>query len=182
MDHNNMPGMTMATHTGTPTTILTSILTSTPTNLPAATEMPDMNMNMNMNMNMGPMTMYFTTNYKTSLLFYKLKPNSAGAAVGLWLLIFVIAMIYRSSPIMRAYLEYKYWTPKTKSNTGSISELSDYRDPRNPFTNIQEISITRDIGRFLFRAVEATIGYGLMLVVMTFVLVSLSSPGTCAQL
>ncbi|KAI5804322.1 Ctr copper transporter family-domain-containing protein [Geopyxis carbonaria] len=102
----------------------------------------------------------------TPLLFKKIIPTTNGAAFGLWFGIFTVAVLFRGLLFTRFYLETVHWSPALR---GGFDELGLKFQRRTLKGLSQEFSISRDLGRMGIALVTATVGYILMLVVMSFV-------------
>ena len=122
----------------------------------------------------APMAMFFTTSFRTPVLFGGLVPNSTAAAVGLGLAIFLLAVVHRGLVWLRAHLEATRWTHPGGSGSnggGSSSKEVLHGDGRGAARLVQPFSLRRDAGRMAMAFVTAAVGYALMLIVMSFVVV-----------
>jgi len=122
----------------------------------------------------GGMSMVFATNYKTPVLWPSLAPSSTAQAFGLGVGIFLLAFGYRCLLFLRVYLEDAYWSPKAHAEfpslSGSLHSSSEKSMRQRGIA--QEFKLSRDVGRMLAAGVTSVVGYTLMLIVMTMVVVS----------
>ncbi|RPB16655.1 hypothetical protein P167DRAFT_532204 [Morchella conica CCBAS932] len=140
--------MSMSMVMATATTTAMNMATSTSTTMSMATST-----SMSMSMSMTTFTTTFPT---TPLLFPHLLPTTPASLFGIWLLIFSTAILYRGLTFLKARLEATVWAASNKEHG---------------YTYAQPFSITRDGGRGALELLTAVVGYGLMLVVMSFVVV-----------
>lgn len=102
--------------------------------------------------------MVFTTSYAgIPILFQAIQPTTGAHLFGVWIAIFFIAILYRSLGYLRNHLEATRWSPR--------HEFLGQKGTFQPF------SIVRDGERALLAFATAILGYILMLVVMSFVVV-----------
>lgn len=127
-----------------------------------------------MDMSTTVMQTYFTTSYaNTPLLFRDLTPSTPAALFAVWIIIFFISVLYRGLAFLKTYLEATYWSPQTTTTSDdSSSNSGDFILKQQKPRYVQPFSLQRDGGRALLAFVTATVGYALMLVVMSFVVVS----------
>lgn len=106
--------------------------------------------------------MVFTTSYAGfPVLFQTFQPTTKTHLFGFWITIFSIAIFYRSLGCLRNHLEATYWSPRYLGEHDLLGQKGRF----------QPFSIMRDGGRALLVFVTAILGYTLMLVVMSFVVV-----------
>lgn len=129
----------------------------------------DMNMDMHMptespsSSESISMPMVFTTSFSgVPILFQTLQPTTGGQLFAVWIAIFATAIFYRSLGCLKNRLEATLWSPRCHYEGGLLEQKGRY---------IQPFSIMRDGGRALLAFVTATLGYALMLVVMSFIVV-----------
>jgi len=100
------------------------------------------------------MAMTFQSGYAgTPILLTSLEPRNNGEFVAAVVVVFLLAMLFRCIVLLRTHLEARYWG--CSKDEGA-----------------QEFSFLRDAGRALLTAITATVGYAVMLITMTFVVVS----------
>jgi len=110
------------------------------------------------------MNMVFTSKaLHYPVLFSGLEAHTNSQVFAIVVLIIATAVVYRGVVALRQFLESKYWAysacqPAVETEATKATSLS-----------IQN-SLVRDSGRFLLTFLSATLGYALMLIVMTFVL------------
>ena len=117
------------------------------------------------------MPMFFTTSYGNPVLFSTVAPTTPVAIFGVWVAIFTLALIYRGLVCARAYVEAVYWSPSASgSSAASLFEDEVGKGLRGRGRGVvQGFEWKRDLGRGAMGAVTSVLGYGLMLVVMSFV-------------
>ncbi|KAH0613526.1 uncharacterized protein H6S33_005412 [Morchella sextelata] len=148
MDMDMSMSMSMAVTTATTTAMNMATSTSTTMSMATSTSMSSMS-------SMSMTT--FTTTFPTApLLFPHLLPTTPASLFGIWLLIFSTAILYRGLTFLKTRLEATVWAASRKEHG---------------YTYAQPFSITRDGGRGALELLTAVVGYGLMLVVMSFVVV-----------
>lgn len=109
--------------------------------------------------------MVFTTSYAGfPVLFQTFQPTTTTHLLGIWMAIFSVAIFYRSLGCLRNHLEATYWSPQYLGEHDLLGQ-------KGRLQNVQPFSIMRDGGRALLVFVTAILGYTLMLVVMSFVVV-----------
>lgn len=115
--------------------------------------------------NSTSMAMVFTTSYSgVPVLFRVLQPKTNAQVFGVWSAIFLAAIFYRSLGCLKNHLEATHWSPR-------FHYEGDLLEQKGRSQYIQPFSAVRDGGRALLAFVTATLGYGLMLVVMSFIVV-----------
>lgn len=125
----------------------------------------DMHMPKDTSSNSTSMAMVFTTSYSgIPVLFRALQPKTTAQVFGVWVAIFLTAIFYRSLGCLRNHLETTHWSPQFRYEGDLLGQKG-----RSQY--IQPFSIVRDGGRALLTFVTATLGYALMLVVMSFIVV-----------
>ncbi|ORY05660.1 Ctr-domain-containing protein [Basidiobolus meristosporus CBS 931.73] len=100
------------------------------------------------------MIMYFHTGIHEYILFKNWIPKTSGQMAGAWFAIFFIGVFYEGFGVFRGNLEANWAAtnqPCTSLSLGSFTA-----------------SLPRDCVRLVMRFIDATIGYSLMLVTMTF--------------
>ncbi|ORX92751.1 Ctr-domain-containing protein [Basidiobolus meristosporus CBS 931.73] len=100
------------------------------------------------------MIMYFHTGIHEYILFKNWVPKSSGQLVGAWFAIFFIGVLYEGFGVLRGNLEAKW----------AIANQSCSKVALGSFV----ASLPRDLVRLAMRFIDATVGYSLMLVTMTF--------------
>ncbi|KAK9763166.1 hypothetical protein K7432_010412 [Basidiobolus ranarum] len=100
------------------------------------------------------MIMYFHTGIHEYILFKNWIPKTSGQMAGAWFAIFFIGMLYEGFGVLRGNLEAKWALTNQPCTTLSLGAFT--------------ASLPRDCVRLVLRFVDATIGYALMLVTMTF--------------
>lgn len=78
--------------------------------------------------------------------------------------VFLVAIFYRSLGCLRNYLEATHWSPQHRGEDSLMER-------KGRLKYVQPFSIARDGGRALLAFVTAVLGYALMLVVMSFIVV-----------
>ncbi|KAK9764646.1 hypothetical protein K7432_007688 [Basidiobolus ranarum] len=100
------------------------------------------------------MIMYFHTGIHEYILFKNWVPKSKGQLVGAWFAIFFIGALYEGFGVLRGNLESKWALTNQPSSSISLGFFT--------------ASLPRDTIRLVMRFIDATVGYSLMLVTMTF--------------
>jgi hypothetical protein len=132
------------------------------------------------------MSMTFANSpYSVPVLFSSLQPSTSGQAFGIWVAIFFAAIFYRGLVFFRTYVEAKYWSPPANANVSPIFGIVDGDNGeegsveggkglgyRRNVVIAQPFSLQRDFGRCVLVFVTAMFAYALMLVAMSFVVVS----------
>ena len=104
------------------------------------------------------MAMTFQVPYAgTPILFDSVVPRNTGEFVGALIVVFSLAALLRGLMILRVWLEMRYLSPRNK-------EAGD--------DGKQKFNLTKALIRAALTAVTVTLGYAVMLVTMTFVVVS----------
>ena len=168
-------------------TVLSSLVAAaTATPAPAASPQLQSSHDHHGSADAAPMAMFFTTSYRTPVLFGGLAPANTGAAVGLGLAIFLLAVAYRGLVCLRAHLEATHWAHPRRdraafrlfddgggsdSSSGKEKLHGDGSGSGGGAALAQPFSLGRDAGRMAMAFVTATVGYALMLIVMSFVVV-----------
>ena len=111
------------------------------------------------------MQMSFTNSYRgVPILFESWGPSTKGGFVGSFLAIILVTLVMRALIFLRAHLEAQHWSKSVVSRLyESLTQAQ--KTCRQPFRIVIEIQ------RMLFTFVLAVLGYGLMLVAMTYVAV-----------
>ncbi|KAI5858835.1 Ctr copper transporter family-domain-containing protein [Tricharina praecox] len=122
------------------------------------------------------MAMTFTTKYTTPLLFSRLVPTTPSQAVGFGITIFVLAFTYRALVFLRAYLEAVYWSPKPASPAPTFGDDVGGEKSLRQRGVAQDFDWMRETGRMLLTALTSMIGYVIMLIVMSLVVVNSPRP------
>lgn len=122
----------------------------------------DMDITTNTSSHSPSIPMVFTTSYAgVPILFQTLQPTTGAHLFGVWIAIFFIAILYRSLGCLRNHLEATRWSPRHPGEHEFLGRKGIF----------QPFSIVRDGERALLAFVTAILGYILMLVVMSFVVV-----------
>ena len=181
MNSVSSTGALLHDHSATPvSTVSSSLIAAAATSIPAASPQPDHGSHDSAGA--APMAMFFTTSFHTPVLFSGLEPNSTAAAVGLGLAIFLLAVTHRGLVWLRAHLETTRWAHPggSGSTSGSISGKEVLHDDgRGAALLVQPFSMRRDAGRMAMAFVTAIVGYALMLIVMSFVVVCFPPSAPC---
>ncbi|KAI0753816.1 CTR copper uptake transporter [Fomes fomentarius] len=142
----------------------------------------DMSMDGAMDLTMGSMTMWLHFTPGDIVLFYGWVPTSAGAMVGTCIGLFLLALVDRWIAASRAVME-AHWSMRAqiimadRLNTIPSSSARDKKPSAFSVTRIRDVATMRngppfipahDITRGILHAVQATLHFALMLIVMTF--------------
>jgi hypothetical protein len=108
------------------------------------------------------MAMTFQVPYAdTPILFDSVVPSNTGEFIGALIVIFFFAVLLRGLMILRVWLEMRYLSPLNK-------EAGEDGKPK--------FNLTTALIRAALTAVTVTLGYAVMLVTMTFVVVTSPLP------